>query len=113
MSLPIKDTTEVIGRAVPNRFKGLPSKRQVRVEENGRPFVISSTVYIISELNKIIHILYPEFCANNDIYESSSSKQKEGHPSSRDGEGVQREGVLVVFCFLKRANSQKSNFFCG
>ena len=96
MPLPIKDATEgIIGIRIANRFKGLPSKGQIRVEENSRSRIIRSSVHVVLELNELINTLYPEFSSNNAIGESSSSEQKkEGHlSSSSDGEGVQREGA--------------------
>ena len=112
MPLSVKNSVEKIERFT-NRFKGLPSKGQIRVKEYSRPIVTRSTAHIVFELNKLIDTSYPEFSTNNAIDKSSSSEQKEGHLSSSDGgEGVQREGACFLF-FLKRANSRNFVFRVG
>ena len=102
MPLSIKDATEIIV-IVPNRFKGLPSERQIRIEENGCPRIILSVVHIILELNELFNARYPDLRSDGTTYKSSSSskQKKEGHLSSSDGDGVQREGVFLFLLFFK------------
>ena len=86
MSLSIKRATEIAELCASDWLKGLPSERQVRVEEHSRPRVVCPAVHIVLELDELINAVYPHFISNNDVCDEGNkkrNKKKETHTKEK------------------------------